>query len=297
MGGGQRAGYTGDVRRNRPLAQRPTRVTLQARTRPHPHESAASRLDGRAKEMNLSKSLRRGLSVTVSMLVLLVLVAACGAEPEPEPAPDVDLDALLTGAGEVMAGMSTAKFSMVDELESGAKFFGTTFKRMETETEAPDSFRMVVDVEAPGFGFVEIEMMAVGEEAYIKLSADAPWNPLPVDQVPFNFAGLGFTLRDLLNTIKDGAVVAGKESLDGSQTIRVDGTLSSEQLSDLISSVDPGHAVSLNLWIGETDHALKQIRIAGQIYNDDAPETVRLLVIEGIDVAVDIQLPDLGSGQ
>ena len=44
-------------------------------------------------------------------------------------------------------------------------------------------------------------------------------------------------------------------------------------------------------------HALKQIRIAGQIYNDDAPETVRLLIIEGIDVPVDIQLPDLGSGQ
>ena len=104
--------------------------------------------------MNLSKSLRFGLSVTVSMLALLVLVAACGSEPEPEPAPDVDLDALLTGAGEVMAAMATAKFSMVDELESGAKFFGTTFKRMETETEAPDSFRMVVDVEAPGFGFV-----------------------------------------------------------------------------------------------------------------------------------------------
>lgn len=252
---------------------------------------------GRANDTKLSGTRHRGLSITVSMLAFLFLGAACGSEPAPEPAPDVDPDALLTGAGEVMAGMSTAKFSMVDELESGAKFFGTTFKRMQTEVEAPDSFKMVVDVEAPGFGFVEIEMMAVGEEAYIKLSADAPWNPLPLDQVPFNFAGLGFTLRDLLNTVKDGAVVAGKEALEGAQTFRVDGNLSSEQLSDLISSVDPGHAVSLNLWIDETDHALKQIRIAGQIYDDDAPETVRLLVIEGIDVSVDIQLPDRGSGQ
>lgn len=254
---------------------------------------------GRVRDTNLSRTRPRGVSITVLILALLSLVAACGSEPEPEPepTPDVDLDALLTGAGEVMAAMSTARFSMVDELESGAKFFGTTFKSMETEVEAPDSFRMVVDVEAPGFGFVEIEMMAVGEEAYLKLSADAPWNPLPLDQVPFNFAGLGFTLQDLLTTVKDGAVVAGKESLDGAQAIRVDGTLTSEQLSDLISSVDPGHAVSLNLWIGETDHALRQIRIAGRIYDDDAPETVRLLIIEGIDVPVDIRLPDLGSGQ
>ena len=247
--------------------------------------------------MNLSKTLPRGLSIAVLMMAFLLLMAACGAEPEPDPAPDVDMDALLTGAGDQLAAMSTAKFSMVDELESGAKFFGTTFKRMETEVEAPDSFRMVVDVEAPGFGFVEIEMMAVGEEAYIKLSADAPWNALPLDQVPFNFAGLGFTLRDLLTTMKDGAQVAGRESLDGAQTIRVDGTLSSEQLSALISSADPGHDVNLNLWIEEADNALKQIRIAGRIYNDDAPETVRLLTIDGIDVPVDIQLPDLGSGQ
>ncbi|MCY3562929.1 MAG: LppX_LprAFG lipoprotein [bacterium] len=248
----------------------------------------------RANDTKPFKNPHRRLSITVAMMALASLVAACGGDSSPDPAPDVDVDALLTGAGEVMAAMSTARFSMVDELESGAKFFGTTFKRMETEVESPDSFRMVVDVEAPGFGFVEIEMMAVGEEAYLKLSADAPWNPLPLEQVPFNFSGLGFTLQDLLTTIKDGAVVAGRESLDGVQTIRVDGTLSSEQLSDLISSVDPGHAVSLGLWIDETDHALKQIRIAGRIYNDDAPETVRLLTIEGIDVSVDIELPDLG---
>lgn len=252
------------------------------------------RLDGPVKEINLSKTFRRRLSIAVSMSVLLLLVAACGSEPSPEPAPEVDVDALLSGAGEVMAAMSTARFSMVDELESGAKFFGTTFKSMETEVEAPDSFWMVVDVEAPGFGFVEIEMMAVGEQAYIKLSADAPWNPLPLDQVPFNFAGLGLTLRDLLITVKDGATVSGRESVQDAQAIRVEGNLSSEQLSSLISGVDPGHEVGLTLWIAEADHTLQQIRIAGQIYDDDAPETVRLLKIEGIDVPVEIQLPDLG---
>lgn len=252
------------------------------------------RLDGRVKEINLSKTLRRRFSIAVSMSVLLLLVAACGSEPSPEPAPDVDVDALLSGAAEVMAAMSTARFSMVDESESGAKFFGTTFKSMETEVEAPDSFWMVVDVEAPGFGFVEIEMMAVGEQAYLKLSADAPWNPLPLDQVPFNFAGLGMTLHDLLITVKDGATVAGRESVQDTQAVLVDGSLSSEQLSSLVSGADPGHEVALTLWIAEADHTLQQIRIAGQIYDDDAPETVRLLKIEGIDVPVEIQLPDLG---
>ena len=32
----------------------------------------------------------------------------------------------------------------------------------------------------------------------MKFAKDAPWVPLPLDLVPFNFAGLGPTLRDLL---------------------------------------------------------------------------------------------------
>ena len=69
---------------------------------------------------------------------------------------------VLTSAGEKMAAMSSAKFGMVDEKESGAKFFETTFKSLEAEVKSPDSFRMLVEVVSPAFAFVEIEMMAVG---------------------------------------------------------------------------------------------------------------------------------------
>ncbi len=245
--------------------------------------------------MNLSKTLRRGLSITVLMVAFLFLVAACGGESTPTPTPTPKLSDLLSSAGEKLAAMSTAKFKMVDELESGAKFFGTTFKSMEADVKTPDSFRMVVDVVAPGFGFVQIEMLAVGDQAYLKISKDAPWAPLPLDQVPFNFGGLGMTLRDMLSTIKDG-VITGREALLDTQTIRVEGNLTSEELSGLITSVDSGHSVALTLWIDEAEHTLQQIRIAGQIYDEDAPETIRILTIEAIDLPVDIQLPDVVSG-
>ena len=102
--------------------------------------------------MNLSKTLRRWLSITVLMMASLFLAAACEMESTPTPTPTPDLGDLLSNAGEKLAAMSTAKFKMVDEMESGAKFFGTTFKSMEGEIRAPDSFRMLVDVVAPGFG-------------------------------------------------------------------------------------------------------------------------------------------------
>ena len=248
--------------------------------------------------MNLPRALRRGLSITALTVVLLILAAACGtqSEPTPAPTPTPDLNDLLSKAGEKMAGMKSAKFGMVDETETGAKFFDTTFKKLEAEVKAPDSFRILVDVVAPAFGFVEIEMMAVGEQAYLKFSEDAPWAPLPLDQVPFNFAGLGVTLRDVLNRLEDTAIT-GREAIQDAQTVRVEGSITSDALVDLITTADPGHDVTLTLWIDEADHLLRQIRIAGQIYDDDGPETTRLLTIEGIDMPVDIQLPEVGSGQ
>ena len=257
--------------------------------------------------MKLPKILGRGLPITMLMATAwtasVLFAAACTGEsvptatpkPTPVPTPTPTLSDVLASAGEKLAAMSTAKFKMVDELESGAKFFGTTFKSMEAEVKAPDSFRMVVEVVAPGFGFVEIEMLAVGEQAFLKLSKDAPWASLPLDQVPFNFAGLGKTLSDLLVTIEDGAIT-GRESVERAQAIRIEGSLGSEELSNLITSADPGLSVNLTLWIDEAELTLRKIRIAGQIYADDAPETVRVLTIEGIDVPVDIQLPEAASG-
>ena len=212
----------------------------------------------------------------------------------PTPTPESLVNDLLSSAGEELAAMSTVKFQMIDELESGSKFFGTTLKGIEGEIKSPDSFRMTVDVVAPAFGFVEIEMMAVGEQAYLKFSRGAPWAPLPLDQVPFNFGGIGVAFSELLPIMKDTSIT-GRVSIGGAQTIRVDGNVMSEELSDLITSVDPGHPITLTFWFDEVEHTLVQFRISGQVFDDDAPETKRLLTFSSFNTPVDIQLPDIAS--
>ena len=246
--------------------------------------------------MNLSRTTRRRLSISVFVMGLLFLAAACGGESAmsaPTPEPELSVSDLLSSAGEKLAALSTAKFQMVDENESGAKFFGNTLKTVNGDIKSPDSVRILVDVEAPGFGFVEIEILAVGDQAFMKFSRDAPWVSLPRDQVPFNFGGIGVILSELLPVMKDVAI-AGRESVEGAQTVRIDGSVTSEEMSTLISSVDSGHAITLSLWLDEGDHTLRQFRIAGQLFNDDGPETSRLVTMD-IDVAVDIQLPDINA--
>ena len=218
--------------------------------------------------------------------------------PVPTPTPDAEeqLNQLLVSVESKLANISTATFDMIDETESGAPFFGTTFRSLTGQVKSPESFWMLVKVVAPGFGFVEIEMTAVGEEAFIKFSEDAPWTPLPLDQVPFNFGEIGPQLSRLVPALSDVSLI-GPESVGDIPNIGFKGNITSEGMSGLITGVDPGHSITLTFWVDENEHSLRQLRIAGRLFNGDGPETIRLLDITSVNVDVDIQLPDPSARQ
>ena len=239
-------------------------------------------------------------TLTALLIGSLLLAAACEGDPTTTPTsaptPTPSAEDIIAAVGQNIAAMSTAKFGMIDETETGAKFFTTTFKSMEAEVEAPDSLRMRVEVIAPFLGFVVIEIVKVGDQAFLKLSEDAPWNPIPTDEVPFNFAGMGTFFAGLPETMTDVALI-GQEEVQGEQAVQIQGVIDSEVLQPLITDADPGHTVTLTFWIDEAEALLRQFRLAGQIYDGDAPETTRLLTIEDINAPVDIRLPDSASGQ
>ena len=226
--------------------------------------------------------------------------------PTPEPTPTATADPAAAAAAEAeqllaavaqnLSAMSTAKFSMVDETESGAPFFGATLKRMEAVVKAPDSLRMKVDVVAPGFGFVKVEIVQVGDQAFIKLTEEAPWLQLPQDQVPFDFAGIAKLFGSLPGEVED-LTATGQETVQGAPATVLEGVVQSEALSDLITTAEPGHPVNLTLWIDPEQAVLRQVRLEGQILTLDDPGTSRLITIEDINVPVDIELPDLTAGR
>ena len=245
--------------------------------------------------MDLFRFVTRGLSITTLAVGLLLLAAACGPEPTPTPEPEMSIEEVLERTTAHLESFQTARFQMIDEMESGAKFFAQTLKNVDGRVQAPNRTQMVVDVESPIMGFLEIGIVAVGDTAFMQFSSGAAWAPLPQEQVPFNFSGLGFTLSDLLPKIQNVAI-AGKESLEGVQTIRIEGDLVSDDLSNLITSADSGHPIDLTVWVNEVDQSVRQIRIAGNVFNDDAPGTSRLIILSEYDEPVDIQLPETVAG-
>ncbi len=248
--------------------------------------------------MRWPDTLRGRVSIALLASGVLLLGAACQSQPADPADPaseELSVEELLSSVAAELDAMTTAQFGMIDELESGAEFFGTTFKSMDAEVSSPDRVHMRVDVIAPGLGFAQVEILAVGEQSLIKFSRDAPWIPLPLDQVPFNFGAVGTSLAEIVRKMT-GASITGEESVLDMSTIRVEGQVLSDDLSTLITSADPGHAITLTLWVEEEEHILRQLRIAGRLFNDDAPETRRLLTIPGVNVPVDIELPDAASG-
>ena len=149
---------------------------------------------------------------------------------------------------------------------------------------------------APGFGFVQIALIQVGDQAFIKLTEDAPWLPLPANQVPFDFANIAKLFESLPAEVRD-LTVTGQETVQGAPATVLQGVVRSEALSDLVTTAEPGHPVDLTLWIDPAEVMLRQVRIKGRILSEDAAGTSRLIVIEDINAPVEIELPDVTSGR
>ena len=245
--------------------------------------------------MRALDTLRRGLAVTALALGLLFLASGCGSEPTPTAEPELTLEEILERTSEHLLSFQTARFQMIDEMESGAKFFEQTLKSVDGQVQAPDRTDLVVDVESPILGFVQIGIIAVGDSAMMQFASGAPWTPLPLEQVPFNFIGLGTTLSDLLPKIRD-IEIAGRETVNDIEVIRIEGGLVSEDLANLITSADAGHPIDLTVWVSTEDQSLKQIRIVGNVFDEDAPNTSRLIILSEYDEPVDIQLPTNTTG-
>lgn len=244
--------------------------------------------------MDAFKIIRRGLAITTLMPGLLFLVGGCGGPPATAE-PELSLDEILERTSEHLLAFQTARFQMIDEMESGRKFFRQTLKKVDGEVQTPDRTDLKVDVESSALGFVQISIIAVGDSAMMRVASGAPWTPLPLEQVPFNFKALGVTLSDLLPKIQNPEIV-GRETVNDVEAIRIEGDIVSEDLENLITSADAGHPIDLTVWIGAEDHSVRQIRIVGNVFNDDEPGTSRLIMLSEYDEPLDIQLPTNATG-
>ena len=240
----------------------------------------------------------RALGIGVLALLSVLLLGACtsstSATPTVEATPSPSALQILQRASEKMTALKSAHFTMADEGETSAKFFGMTFQSMEGEIRLPDSFSVSVEA-VTSLGFFKVNIVAAQGQAFMgDIFVKDDWNPIPFADLPFNFANLPFTLSSIVPAIQD-PVVTGVEEVGGEPSWRIEGIVSSETLKTLVTGADEGFRVALQIWIGQDEHLLRKIGIRGQVFEQDSPGVVRVLNIDRFDKPVEIVLPETST--
>ncbi|HAA94959.1 MAG TPA: hypothetical protein DCE26_04625, partial [Dehalococcoidia bacterium] len=159
------------------------------------------------------------------------------------------------------------------------------------EVDIPDRFRVTVEAESVSpKTYIEISIITIENKTYMTGLFGRRWNEVPADTMPFNLSGLGQTLADIVDAI-EGDRGLGQERLQGVDTVRLGGNISSEDLSELIPGAGSGLPVALELWLDPAG-LLRQVKIIGRVVPTDDADTVRRLVLNDTNQPVTMNPPE-----
>jgi hypothetical protein len=95
------------------------------------------------------------------------------------------------------------------------------------------------------------------------------------------FDGLGTTLAGILEGLQNPAD-GPRKWIENVPTRGFLGSVTGEQLKDLIPSAIPDATAAISLWIGE-DGLIRRLEIQGPLTPDDVTTVVRVLALHGFD--------------
>lgn len=228
--------------------------------------------------------------------MILALAAGCGSSPTPVPTvtvePTPDPKATLALAVANLLELRSAGFTLEHQAGSTTLLPGLVMKKATGVVDIPDRLRLTVEAEvAAPHTFVEINVITIGEEAYMTDFFSGQWRSVPLASLPVNFLDFGQTLADIVDAVA-GPSFSGVEDIEGRQHQSITGVVPSEALAALVPGAAEGLEVELELWLDREVSFLRQVVITGPVLTGDIPETVRLLSIHDVNVPVDIVPPE-----
>jgi hypothetical protein len=155
----------------------------------------------------------------------------------------------------------------------------------------PDRFRLALDMEASG-AVLKLDVIVVGEKAFMTNLFSGAWEPVPKEQIPFRFDFVTESVASLLSEIDDPILLAAGD-LEGFPAYVIQGKGPTGTLAKLIPGVLPDSFLPVELWIDRSDGRLRQVRLTGSLVADDLPGTVRLVHLKALEGAPKIETPEI----
>jgi len=212
--------------------------------------------------------------------------------PTPTPLPLVDPAEVLQHAVAQVLALKSVAFTLEHQIGTSTLFPGLEMSKASGVVDIPEKFSLKVEAELEfPRSYVEINIVTIGDQAYMTDFLTSQWREVPLDALPVSLGDLGRTLADIIEAV-EAPQLAGADKLRGRDAWRVTGRVRSQDLAGLVPGAADGLDVALELWLDQGDGLLLQALISGPVLPTDVPETVRLLVLDQFNAPVNITPPE-----
>ena len=249
----------------------------------------------------------KGLTGILPLLMGLLLLAAAGCGgaagtvapgPPPTATPLPDPAAILgRAAGRVAAAES---LGFVLEHPAGATELapGLLLTRAEGTANAPDKFRLTLELEASG-SFLELAVVGIGERAWMTSLFSGEWEEVAAAALPVRWDDAAAVFAAAIAAVA-GPQLAGSELIEdgagGYQAWVIRGMLPRSALAAALPGTLAEGSVAVTIWTDREERRLPRLRLDGPLVAGDLPEVARVLTLAELAPAAAIVAPGDGGG-
>jgi len=211
--------------------------------------------------------------------------------PTPTPTPPPDPRAILARAADQLTAEQYLGFVLEHPVGSTPLATGLNLVGSEGVANLPDRFRLALDMEASGTA-LKLDVIVVGEQAFMTNLFSGTWEPVPKEQIPFRFDFVTESVTALLSGMDD-LTLMGDGELDGLPAYVIRGVGPTEALSQIIPGALPDSTIPVELLVDKADGQLRQVQMTGPLVSGDLADTVRLVRLEALEEAPEIEAPEV----
>ena len=238
-----------------------------------------------------------GVLAVAAVLILAVGVACRTTDPTathvptPTDVPEVlDPVVILQEAAEQLLALKSASFVLEQQTGTTRLFPGLEMIRASGAVEIPNRAELKVEAElAAPRSYVEINIVTIGDKAYMTDFITGQWGEVPIEGLPFTLNNLGHTLAGIVERMKQPVLL---ERPAGAEDHLIRGQLKSQHLAGLIPGAAQDLDVTLEFSLSRSDSLLRQALINGQVLGTDVVDAVRVLTLSDLNGPIAITAPE-----
>ncbi|HEY0071358.1 MAG TPA: LppX_LprAFG lipoprotein [Chloroflexia bacterium] len=219
----------------------------------------------------------------IAVGVLVVSAAGCGDPEKPNLTPDQVIEKAIPALQNANSFHFNLETSKIDKPQPG--LFVT---KADGDVIRPD--KLVGEVSALAFGLpVNIKIVVDGDKQYMTDPASGQWTTMSASlnvAEYFNPNGVG----DIMAGVKD-LQADGNETVNGSDSYRLKGTVPAEALKKLSPEVDATGDLQTVMWIGSGDFLLRRVQLTGPFFQGEPETIVRTINMSDYNKKVVVETP------